>query len=191
MSLPAPALSRQILILSAPSGAGKTSLARALSEQRQDVGITVSHTTRDQRQGEIDGTHYHFVSKAEFEALIEADGFIEFATVFEHYYGTSVEAINQVIEQGKYAVLDIDWQGARRVRQRFPGARSVFVMPPSLDALEQRLRARQRDSDEVISKRMQAAQSEMSHAQEYQHVLVNDDFDDALAQLERILTDES
>ena len=183
-------ISRQgILVLSAPSGGGKTSLARALVAQRDDVEITVSHTTREQRSGEQDGVHYFFVDRPGFETMIEADAFIEYATVFENYYGTSTEAIEKLILNGKHAILDIDWQGARNVRKRYPSAISVFVMPPSVEALEQRLRERKQDSEQVIQRRMEEAANEISHKDEFDVIIVNDDFDNALAQLGQVLDD--
>lgn len=177
-----------VLILSAPSGAGKTSLAQALISGRADVGFTVSHTTRRQRPGEIDGVHYHFVDQAGFDQMVEEDRFVEYATVFGNAYGTSVAAINQQISAGKHAILEIDWQGARKVREKFAGAISVFVMPPSLDALEQRLRDRKQDSEEVIARRMQEARNEISHKDEYDHIIINDDFNSALQQLNNALS---
>jgi len=176
-----------VLILSAPSGAGKTSLARALVSGRNDVGFTVSYTTRSIRPGEKNGVHYHFIDSANFEHMIEADLFVEYATVFGNSYGTSMAAIDQQISRGKHAILEIDWQGARKVREKFPEAVSVFIMPPSLDTLEQRLRDRNQDSDEVIARRMQEARNEISHKDEYDYVIVNDDFDKALNQLEQAL----
>jgi len=176
-----------VLILSAPSGAGKTSLARQLVARRPDVALAVSHTTRAQRPGEAQGVDYYFVTAAQFEAMIAADKFIEYATVFGNYYGTSTDAIEALISRGKHAILEIDWQGARAVRSQFPGAKSVFVMPPSLQALEQRLRARRQDADEVIAERMRAAKDEMSHAGEYDYMIVNDQFHRALAKLEALL----
>ena len=176
-----------VLILSAPSGAGKTSLALALVGAREDVGLTVSHTTRSQRPGEVDGVHYHFVDQATFEQMIRGDLFVEYARVFDHYYGTSVDAISEQISTGKHAILDIDWQGARKVRQKFPDALSIFVMPPSLEALEQRLRDRNQDSDEVIARRMGDAKSEISHKEEYDRILINDDFDRTLSYLNAAL----
>jgi guanylate kinase len=177
-----------VLIVSAPSGAGKTSLTQALVSSRQDVGITVSHTTRAQRHGEMNGVHYHFVSSGVFEQMIKDDQFVEYATVFGNYYGTSVKAINDQLQQGKNAILEIDWQGARKVREKFPDALSVFVMPPSLVVLEQRLRNRGQDSEEVIARRMREAQNEISHKGEYDIVVVNTEFDHALAELEKALS---
>ncbi|MDD9858285.1 MAG: guanylate kinase [Gammaproteobacteria bacterium] len=174
-------------MLSAPSGAGKTSLARRLVARRPDVALAVSHTTRAQRPGETHGVDYYFVDAPEFEAMIADGRFIEHATVFGNYYGTSVRAIEALISRGKHAILEIDWQGARAVRRQFPGAKSVFVMPPSMQALEQRLRARRQDADEVIAERMRAAKDEMSHAGEYDYTIVNDRFDRALAKLEALL----
>ena len=135
-----------ILVLSAPSGGGKTSLARALVARRNDVEITVSHTTREQRPGEEHGVHYYFVEKIDFETMIEKGEFIEYAQVFDNYYGTSIKALENLISRGKHAILDIDWQGARNVRRKYADAISVFVMPPSMEALEQRLRERRQDS---------------------------------------------
>lgn len=177
-----------VLIVSAPSGAGKTSLTQALVSSRQDVGITVSHTTRAQRHGEMNGVHYHFVSSGVFEQMIKDDQFVEYATVFGNYYGTSVKAISDQLQQGKNAILEIDWQGARKVREKFPDALSVFVMPPSLVVLEQRLRNRGQDSEEVIARRMREAQNEISHKGEYDIVVVNTEFDHALAELEKALS---
>ena len=176
-----------ILILSAPSGGGKTSLARSLVDKRPDSGITVSHTTREQRSGEQDGVDYFFVSRSEFEEMIESDAFIEYATVFDHYYGTSVKAIDHLLLDGRHAILDIDWQGARNVRCRFPEAVSVFVMPPSIEELEKRLRERKRDSEETIARRMQDAENQISHKDEFDVIIVNDDFHRALDELETVL----
>jgi len=176
-----------ILILSAPSGGGKTSLARALVASRDDVEITVSHTTRGQRPGEEDGIHYHFVGRPTFEKMISEGDFIEYATVFDHYYGTSVKAIEKLILNGKHAILDIDWQGARNVRKKYPAATSVFVMPPSIEALEQRLQQRKQDSTEVIARRMRDAKNEMSHKDEFDIIIINDHFDTALTELGSVL----
>jgi len=169
--------------VSAPSGAGKTSLTQALVARRNDLGLTVSHTTRAQRPGETDGVHYYFVDHEKFEQMIADGEFVEHALVFGNRYGTSLAAIEAQLSRGRHAILEIDWQGARRVRQRFPGVMSVFIMPPSLDILEQRLRDRGQDSDAVIERRMQEAQSEMSHREEYDRIIINADFDSALAEL--------
>jgi len=176
-----------ILVLSAPSGGGKTSLARALVARRNDVEITVSHTTREQRPGEEHGVHYYFVEKIDFETMIEKGEFIEYAQVFDNYYGTSIKALENLISRGKHAILDIDWQGARNVRRKYADAISVFVMPPSMEALEQRLRERRQDSEEVIARRMRDAANEMSHKDEFDIIITNDDFDNTADTLEIIL----
>lgn len=176
-----------ILILSAPSGGGKTSLAQALTKSRADVEITVSHTTRTLRPGEENGVHYHFVDKPTFETMIADGQFIEYATVFDNYYGTSIAAIEKLILNGRHAILDIDWQGAQNVRKKYPAAVSVFVIPPSTKVLEQRLRQRKQDSDQVIARRMKEAHNEMSHQDEFDFVIINEHFERALAELEAIV----
>ena len=176
-----------ILILSAPSGGGKTSLAKALVASRNDAGITVSHTTRKRRPGEEDGVHYYFVDKQTFEKMMGQGDFIEYATVFDHYYGTSVKSIKHQISNGRHAILDIDWQGARTVREKFPGAVSVFVMPPSLEALERRLLERGQDGEGVIARRMEDAADQISHKDEFDIIIVNDNFENALTELADIL----
>lgn len=176
-----------VLILSAPSGAGKTSLAKALLESDPDIGVCVSHTTRAPRPGERPGVHYHFVAPSEFEEMVRRDAFLEHARVFDHYYGTSREALAAIRRQGKHVLLDIDWQGARRVKQEVPGAVSVFILPPSLDSLRERLRGRGQDAPDVIDRRMRDATAEISHCREFDHRIVNDDFDAALADLKAIL----
>ncbi len=176
-----------VLIVSAPSGAGKTSLTRALVNTRDDIGLTVSHTTRPIRAGEENGVHYYFVDQAGFEQMVADNLFVDHAVGFGNRYGTSVAAIEARLQEGKHAILEIDWQGARRVRQAFPQAVSVFIMPPSLEALEQRLRDRGQDSDKVIARRMQEARNEISHREEFDLVIINDDFDEALAQLNATL----
>ncbi len=177
-------LTSGIMILSAPSGGGKTSLARSLVERHHDVAITVSHTTRGRRPGEENGVHYHFVDKTTFEEMIENDEFVEYARVFDQYYGTSIKAMERLISSGKHVILDIDWQGARSVREKYPTATSIFVMPPSIETLEQRLRQRKQDSDEVIHSRMRQARDEISHKDEFDTVIVNDNFEHALKELE-------
>ncbi len=169
-----------LLILSAPSGGGKTSLAKALVRDRTNAMLSVSHTTRAMRPGEEDGRDYHFVSDREFKSMIEDDAFLECAPVFDHWYGTARAPVVQAIDSGKLVVLDIDWQGARKVRERMPQALSIFIVPPSLEALEARLRNRRQDADAVIQRRMRDAVEQMKHGDEYDYIVENDDFDAAL-----------
>lgn len=176
-----------VFVVSAPSGGGKTSLVSALLERDQRVALSVSHTTRPPRPGEQDGRHYHFVDTPSFEALIEQHAFLEYARVFDHYYGTGRAAVEHLLAQGKDVLLDIDWQGARQVRGNFPDARSVFILPPSLRELRRRLVSRGQDSDQVIERRMRDARAEISHAPEFDHLVVNDDFGLALEDLHSIV----
>ncbi|RDV25482.1 guanylate kinase [Alteromonas aestuariivivens] len=181
-----------LFILAAPSGAGKSSLIKALLEkhpqpERFPMQVSVSHTTRAPRPGETDGVHYHFVSHETFEALIEQGVFFEYAEVFGNYYGTSRVTIEQTLHKGIDVFLDIDWQGARQVKALMPDTCTVFILPPSLEVLQQRLTGRGQDSDEVIAGRMREAVSEMSHYDEFDYVIINDDFTDALAELESIV----
>lgn len=176
-----------LFIVSAPSGAGKTSLVRKLVEADPGVEVSVSHTTRSQRPGEEDGRHYHFVDGERFRAMISAGEFLEHARVFDNLYGTARSSVNRVLVTGRDVVLEIDWQGARQVRQAVPESISVFILPPSRRALEQRLRGRGQDSDAVIAGRMRAAVDEMSHLGEYDHLVINDDFDVALADLRALV----
>ncbi|MDW5375855.1 guanylate kinase [Halomonas sp. HP20-15] len=172
-----------LYIVSAPSGAGKTSLVRALIERLDGIQVSVSHTTRAMRPGEIDGVNYHFVDAATFERMVERGDFFEYARVFDNYYGTSRPAVQARLAAGEDVILEIDWQGARQVREQMPDAVSLFILPPSREALYQRLASRGTDGPEVIARRMRDAVSEMSHFDEYQHVIINDDFDDALVQM--------
>lgn len=178
-----------LFIIAAPSGAGKSSLIKALLERHDDgsMQVSVSSTTRQPRPGEVDGQHYHFLSKAEFEQRIAAGEFYEWAQVFDNYYGTSRRVIEESLQAGVDIFLDIDWQGAQQVREHHPETRSLFIIPPSLACLEQRLRQRGQDSDEVIATRMAKAQAEMSHFHEFDYLLVNDDFEQTLANLESIV----
>lgn len=178
----------RLFILSAASGTGKTSLANALVESMPDVEFSVSHTTRAPRPGEKYGVHYFFVSHPEFEAMIAAGQFLEHAKVFDNYYGTSRAQVEQRLKQGKRVILDIDWQGARSIKARMPEATSIFLLPPSRVALEERLTKRGQDSPEVIAKRMAKAMAEISHYSEFEHVVVNDEFDAALADLQAIIS---
>ena len=182
-----------LYILSAPSGAGKSSLISALlaSDSSTQKMVSVSHTTRTPRPGEVEGVHYYFVSKEEFESLIEQDLFLEYAKVFGgNYYGTSLPAIEENLAKGIDVFLDIDWQGAQQIRKKVPSVKSIFILPPSLPELERRLIGRGQDSGEVIAERMSKAISEISHYDEYDYVIVNDDFEKALKDLQSILQSE-
>ncbi|ATC97722.1 MAG: guanylate kinase [Pseudoalteromonas spongiae] len=176
-----------LFILSAPSGAGKSSLINALLERHSDMKVSVSHTTRSPRPGEENGVHYHFVTQDEFKQVIADDGFFEWAQVFDNYYGTSKQSIETQLANGIDVFLDIDWQGARQVRELVSDVRTIFILPPSKQELEARLNSRGQDSAEVIASRMAKAQSETSHYNEYDYLIVNDDFDTALYQLETIV----
>jgi len=176
-----------LFILSAPSGAGKSSLINALLAKHSDMKVSVSHTTRAPRPGEENAVHYHFVSVDEFKALIDKDDFFEWAQVFDNYYGTSKQAIEQQLAAGIDVFLDIDWQGARQVRDLVADVETIFILPPSKAELESRLNNRGQDSQEVIAGRMAQAQSETSHFNEYDYVVVNDDFATALKEIETIV----
>ncbi|MDX5406200.1 MAG: guanylate kinase [Chromatiaceae bacterium] len=180
-------LAGNLFIVSAPSGAGKSSLIQALLKRHSDMQVSVSHTTRASRPGEQDGVHYHFISVAEFKALIAKDEFFEWAEVFGNYYGTSKSTIRDSLSRGIDVFLDIDWQGARQIKAQESSAKGIFILPPSLAELEQRLNKRGQDSSEVIAKRMAQAHSEMSHANEYEYLIINDNFDSALNEFERIV----
>jgi guanylate kinase len=180
-------MSGSLFIISAPSGAGKTSLVRALIESDPAVRLSVSHTTRPPRPGERAGVDYHFVDEAHFLALAERGAFLEHAEVFGARYGTSVEEVDPWLERGVDVFLDIDWQGARQVRALRPEAVSVFVLPPSRTVLLERLRQRGQDTPEVIARRMAGARAELAHHGEYDYLLVNDRFAEALAGLRAIV----
>ena len=182
-----------LFIISAPSGAGKSSLIRAYLAQKNHhpAKVSISYTTRKPRPGEQQGEHYYFVDNQEFESLIKQNAFVEYAHVFDHYYGTSKAEIEQSLLQGINVFLDIDWQGAEQVRQQMPESKSIFILPPSLKELENRLIKRGQDDAQVISKRMHKAQSEISHYNEYDYVIINDDFDESLIALNAIMTSAS
>jgi len=176
----------RLYIISAPSGAGKTSLVAALLEIDRQIEVSVSHTTRAPRPGELDGVNYNFVSASEFESLIDQNGFLEHAKVFGNYYGTSKAWVEQRLAAGRDVILEIDWQGAQQVRSILPDALSIFVLPPSKAALRVRLEGRAQDNSEVIDERMAQAESESSHYHEYSYLLINDQFDQTLEQLKSI-----
>lgn len=176
-----------LFIVSAPSGAGKTSLLKRLKQELDQVVISVSHTTRPKRPGEIDGQDYYFVSQETFIRMLAEDAFLEYAKVFDYYYGTSRKQVMENLARGLDVILEIDWQGARQVKARLPASRSIFILPPSREALERRLRQRGQDSEATIAKRLAGARTEISHYAEYDYLVVNDDFEQALAQLKSIL----
>jgi guanylate kinase len=176
-----------LFIVSAPSGAGKTSLVRALIDGAADIAVSVSHTTRPQRPGEQDGVNYHFVDAGRFEAMIAEDAFLEHAQVFGNRYGTARETVARELDAGRDVILEIDWQGARQVRRLMPAAVSIFILPPSHAELERRLRGRGTDEEETIRRRMNAAVAEMSHYDEYEFLVINDDFARAVADLQAIV----
>lgn len=176
-----------LFVLSAPSGAGKTSLVRALLAADPTLAVSVSHTTRAPRPNERNGREYHFTTAADFADLVLAGGFLEHAQVFDNHYGTGREQLEAQLAAGHDVILEIDWQGARQVRHARPGTQTVFILPPSLAALRERLHTRATDSPEVIARRLADAQSDMAHWHEFDYVVVNDDFAVALAQLQQII----
>ena len=176
-----------LYVVSAPSGGGKTSLVNALLERDENVTLSVSHTTRAPRPGEKDGVHYYFVDEQEFEDLVLQGAFLEHARVFDHCYGTGRAEVQRQLAAGYDVLLDIDWQGARQIRESFPAARTIFILPPSLSVLRERLIGRGQDSPAVIERRMRAARAETSHATEFDFLIVNDDFGAALADLHAII----
>lgn len=180
-----------LFILSSPSGAGKTSLSRKLLEDDAEIRLSISATTRPPRPGEVDGVHYHFVSDAEFDRMVEEDDFYEWAHVFKHRYGTPKGAIREGLKNGQDYLFDIDWQGTQQLKQKDDqDVVTVFVLPPSLPELRRRLETRAQDSAEVIDDRMQRARGEISHWAEYKYVVINDDMDECFGKIKEILEAE-
>lgn len=177
-----------LFTVSAPSGAGKTSLVGALVKSNPEVCVSVSHTTRPMRPGEVEGVNYHFVSREQFETMLEAGDFLEHAQVFGNLYGTSQKWVMETLKQGVDVILEIDWQGAQQVRRLMPDTVSLFILPPSLACLRQRLTSRGQDDETVINARMAEAISEMSHYPEADYLIINDDFTVALAQFQALVT---
>ena len=175
--------SGHLFIISAPSGAGKTSLVKAALDKDQDLVVSVSHTTRPKRAGETDGLNYHFVTDEAFDLMVNQQAFLEHARVFDHQYGTSIAEVTRLREQGKDVILEIDWQGADLVRSQIEDVISVFILPPSIEVLKQRLEGRGQDTAEVISRRLAEAQLEMAQAPRYNYIVVNDHFETALQDL--------
>ena len=173
----------RLYVVAAPSGAGKTSLVKALMEREPRIQFSVSYTTRTQRPNEIPGRDYHFVSAERFQEMVDGREFLEHAQVFDHRYGTGVRAVQEALSNGEQLLLEIDWQGARQVRMRLPSACSIFILPPSRAALEARLKGRSTDSEQVIERRLKDAAEDLSHWTEFDYVVINDRFDQALADM--------
>lgn len=177
-----------LFTISAPSGAGKTSLVKALLDKRPgDIAVCVSFSTREKRPGEEDGVAYHFVDEVRFREMINNDEFLEHARVFDNFYGTARASVEALLSSGKHVILEIDWQGARQIRQKLPDTVCIFILPPSLEVLERRLRDRGTDDDAVIQRRMRDAHAEMSHYTDAEYLVINEDFDQALFDLEAII----
>jgi guanylate kinase len=176
----------RLFVIAAPSGAGKTTLVRALVTRHPELHFSISYTTRSKRRNEADGVDYLFVDKDEFERLRDTGALLEYAEVFDNYYGTSHEQVGQHLDAGHNVVLEIDWQGAEQVRKSMPECITIFIMPPSVTELERRLRSRRTDSDRVINRRLRDALSDMSHWGDFDYVVVNDDLESAVAELEAV-----
>lgn len=180
-------MSGTLYIVAAPSGAGKSSLVNALLEREPGIALSVSHTTRPPRPGDVDGQHYHFVNRGVFERLIADGAFLEHAEVFGNLYGTSRKAVAPLLAEGRDVLLEIDWQGARQVRRLMPDCISIFILPPSREELERRLRTRAADSAASISLRLAESRDEIAHAGDFDYIVVNDEFADALCDLRAIV----
>lgn len=177
----------RLIIVSAPSGAGKTSLVKQITQNLDHLVVSISHTTRQKRRGEVDGVDYYFVSIDEFKAMLSQQAFLEHAKVFDNYYGTAKNRVEARLNDGKDVILEIDWQGAQQIREMLPDCITVFILPPSRTILEQRLRNRGQDSEETIRRRMTDAVSEMSHYDEYDYLIVNEQLEQAAEQLKTII----
>ena len=176
-----------LFIIAAPSGCGKTSLVEALIKKTKNLCVSVSHTTRPPRPDEVNGINYYFVSINEFEEMIKNNAFVEHAMVFDNHYGSSTKLIREKLDEGIDVILEIDWQGARQVKENMPNAISIFILPPSNEALLGRLKQRAQDNDETINKRMSDAQNQMQHFNEFDYLVINDDFNSALNDLNLII----
>jgi guanylate kinase len=177
-----------LFTISAPSGAGKTSLVKALLEKRaESIAVCVSHSTRSMRPGEVDGQAYHFVSQEVFDQMIASGEFLEHARVFDHCYGTARASVDTLLASGRHVILEIDWQGARQVKTKIPETVSIFILPPSREVLERRLRDRGTDDEATIRRRMRDADREMSHYQDARYLVINDEFEQALFDLDAII----
>ena len=177
-----------LYIISAPSGAGKTSLVKQLISDVDQLAVSVSHTTRVMRSGEVDGKDYFFISVDAFKQMISANDFLEHAQVFDHFYGTAKQSVDKLLGQGNDVILEIDWQGAQQVKLLLPSSKSIFILPPSIEELRRRLEGRGQDSNEVVLRRMNDAVKEMVHYHEFDYLIVNDDFEQALGEIKSIIT---
>jgi guanylate kinase len=176
-----------LYIISAPSGGGKTSLMKAVVSKMDNLVVSVSYTTRPPRPGEVDGVNYYFVDTQNFNQMLNQGDFLEYAEVFGSFYGTSKRWVDDQIQKNKDVILEIDWQGAAQIRKLYPESTSIFILPPSLDILYDRLKQRKQDSEAVIEKRMTAAKSECKHYQEFDYIVINNNFDTAVAEIESII----
>lgn len=176
-----------LFVVSAPSGAGKTSLVKALVESTNDLCVSISHTTRPQRPGEVDGINYHFATQKQFTNMLETNDFLEHAEVFGNYYGTSKYTAEDQLKSGLNVILEIDWQGAQQIRRQLPEAVSIFILPPSRAILQTRLIGRGQDSEEIIQRRMAQSAEQISHYVEFDYLIINDDFDTALRELKTVV----
>jgi len=176
-----------LYVISAPSGAGKTSLVKELLETTENLGVSISHTTRPIRPDEVEGVNYHFINLDQFQHMLGTADFMEHAEVFKNFYGTSKTEARHQLAQGKDVILEIDWQGAQQIRRQLPESIGIFILPPSRDALEQRLQGRGQDSEEIIQYRLSQATDEISHYVEYDYLVINDDFQTALNELRAIV----
>ena len=180
-----------MLVLSSPSGAGKTTISRALIERQSDITVSVSATTRPMRLGEVDGVDYHFIDQSRFDRMILSNEFYEHAMVFGNSYGTPRQPVIELLSEGQDVLFDVDWQGTQQIRlNALEDLVSIFILPPSIEELEKRLRSRAQDSEDVLRRRMAMATLEMSHWDEYQYVIINDDFENSVSEIEAILTAE-
>ncbi len=174
-------------VISAASGTGKTSLVKQLTQDITNLSVSISYTTRTQRQGEIHGKHYFFVDQDTFKSMAEQGEFFEYAENYGNYYGTAKQGIQQILDQGEDVILEIDWQGQAQIKQLMPQSVSIFILPPSLEALKKRLTGRAQDSDTVIARRLEAARTEIQYARDYDYIIINDDFNQALSDLSYVI----
>jgi guanylate kinase len=188
---PSPVRRGKLFVIAAPSGAGKTSLVKALLERMPELHVSISHTTRNRRPTEQAGREYYFVTVPEFEKLVAQGEFLEHAPVFDNYYGTARQPVEAQLARGQDVVLEIDWQGAQQVRKALPECQTIFILPPSRRALEERLRNRATDSNEVIERRLRDAVGDMTHSREFDYVVVNDNFEHAVGDLIRIVSGQA